>query len=76
VASANLSEMAIGFLDIEKWRLPAEAQNSDPAYYAETVCPLSRSASAKSPLLIDYPRPKSTGLPSKACRAMVQRSST
>ncbi|KAH8779991.1 amidase signature domain-containing protein [Diaporthe sp. PMI_573] len=37
VASANLSEMAIGFLDIEKWRLPAEAQNSDPAYYAETA---------------------------------------
>lgn len=37
-ASADLSGMTIGFLDIEKWRLPAEAQNPDPTYYEKTVC--------------------------------------
>lgn len=40
-ATANLSEMTIGFLDIERWRLPAEAQNPDPDYYEETVCSLT-----------------------------------
>lgn len=36
--SADFREMTIGFVDIERWRLPLEAQNPDPEYYEQTVC--------------------------------------
>lgn len=36
-SSVNLSDMTVGFVDIEKWRLPAHTQSGDPKYYEQTV---------------------------------------
>ena len=36
-ASAELGDICVGFLDIEKWRLPAHTQADDPRYFEQTV---------------------------------------
>ncbi|CAM1505655.1 Fc.00g112920.m01.CDS01 [Cosmosporella sp. VM-42] len=36
-ASVELGDVCVGFLDIEKWRLPAHTQVNDPRYFEQTA---------------------------------------
>lgn len=36
-SSAKVQEISVGFVDIEKWRLPAHTQRQDPEYFQQTV---------------------------------------
>jgi amidase len=38
-SSVNLSDVSVGFVDIEKWSLPKHTQVNDPKYYGQTVRP-------------------------------------
>jgi len=33
----DLADVSVGFVDIEKWRLPRHTQTGDPKYYEQTV---------------------------------------
>ena len=35
--STKVQEISVGFVDIEKWRLPAHTQHQDPKYFRQTV---------------------------------------
>ncbi|WAO85009.1 Hypothetical protein NCS54_00224200 [Fusarium falciforme] len=37
VASMRLEDVSVGFVDIEKWRLPAGTQVDDPKYFEQTI---------------------------------------
>lgn len=37
VSSMKLEDVSVGFVDIEKWRLPAGTQVDDPKYFEQTV---------------------------------------
>ena len=36
-SSVKVQEISVGFVDIEKWRLPAHTQLQDPEYFQQTV---------------------------------------
>ncbi|KAH6995912.1 amidase signature domain-containing protein [Ilyonectria sp. MPI-CAGE-AT-0026] len=36
-SSVNLKDVSVGFVDIEKWRLPAHTQVGDPKYFEQTA---------------------------------------
>lgn len=38
-SSVNLKDVSVGFVDIEKWRLPAHTQIGDPKYFEQTAKP-------------------------------------
>ncbi|KAM5347848.1 hypothetical protein ACJ41O_007672 [Fusarium nematophilum] len=36
-SSVKLDDVSVGFVDIERWRLPAHTQNQDPKYFEQTA---------------------------------------
>lgn len=54
-SSVSLSDVTVGFVDIDKWRLPAHTQSGDPEYYEQTVSHDSiRTSPRRETLLIQY----------------------